>query len=330
MKLIFHILIIIQSASIVYGQTIQELQQSTEWDLEMLQMDIHNLDEPQQGIMTMGAFPVKNYSGAAGVTDHHYQIGDREILGASYFIGKNEKIHHNYKEGDTHIAFFNILFLLPEGAIVPDDHTFDHVLSRNHPIYLGQGYIKTGRFPIEYLAFSDGLDKSFGIINMKIFELTLGNTILVSMESDRSLRFLQIEAPYMSISDASERIASLLALDEVTEFYNIQKGEAKKIVEPAPEKNYQDKRIEVAFTHTMTQSDLDKIKAEMLKENIQLEFINAKFNADGKLTSISFSVSTDDGYSGSASSMNVHLSPIGFYRDFRKGAKSSFGTGTPK
>lgn len=85
-------------------------------------------------------------------------------------------------------------------------------------------------------------------------------------------------------------------------------------------------KIEVRFNHQLRFNDLAQIKSTMAKKGLNLEYKYLKFDEEGKLVAISFSVDCNNGMRGSAENDQVlDNSTIGFYRDYNKGAKSPFG-----
>jgi len=327
MKVIIHLLSTICFVSTIHCQTQQELTKNKDWDLEQLEFDISNLQEPQTGLMTMGAFPVKKYKGAAGVSPYIFQVGQTNILCLTFFVGKHKDNKHLYKSTDSHIGFFTVVCPIESEVILSDDYTNNLVLSRNHPNYLGQGYINNQHFPIEYLSFVDGKNEGHAIINLKLFDLDYGNLILVAPQQDKSLRFLQLSSVYLNMETAHLHFKSLLEKDEVLDFFDITKAPVKQVVKSSTKKDYLEKRIEVKFTNQMTKEDLERIQKDMKAEKIELTFPSTEYDEQGKLKSIFFVVKTNDGFSGTATSIDLIRNPIGFYRDYNEGAKSSFGTG---
>ena len=85
-------------------------------------------------------------------------------------------------------------------------------------------------------------------------------------------------------------------------------------------------KIEVRFNHQLVFNDLALIKLNLAQKGITLEYKYLKFDEEGKLVAISFSVDCNDGLRGSADNDKVtNNSKIGFYRDYNKEAKSPFG-----
>lgn len=91
------------------------------------------------------------------------------------------------------------------------------------------------------------------------------------------------------------------------------------------------KRVEVAFTHSLNLDSLIKIKRELEKIGIVIQYKKIEFNVHNLLVNLDCEVICNDGFSGSfgtgsLSSQNSNKR-IGFYRDYSPDAKSPFGTG---
>jgi hypothetical protein len=85
-------------------------------------------------------------------------------------------------------------------------------------------------------------------------------------------------------------------------------------------------KIEIRFNHQLAFNDLALIKLNLAQKGITLQYKYLKFDDEGKLVAISFSVDCNDGMRGSADNDKVtNNSRIGFYRDYDKNAESPFG-----
>ena len=310
------------------GQTLSDLQNSEDWDLELLEFDLNTQSEPRQGMMTMGAFPVMRYQGSGGVSSHHFSVGDAAFAGSSFFIGKNDHNNQLYEGEDVQRSFFTILTQVD--ASYDSDQTASSILSRNHPDYVGQGCLKTHGLSVEYLAFSEGDDPAHALVNMKLFDLAEGNTILLAPQADGSFRVKQVDLGYMSLKESQKKVSNLLAEPTTVSFFGIASGEVKRVGVQKDTSDYEKKRIEVVFHKGLRRMDLDRIKAEMAQQDITVTYHNLEFSRRGKLKEISFTVKTNDGYEGSSSSKLLGLAPVGFMRDFSEDAKISFSVGTLK
>jgi hypothetical protein len=80
--------------------------------------------------------------------------------------------------------------------------------------------------------------------------------------------------------------------------------------------------------YTMTLAVLEKIKAGLKKEKIDLNFEKLEFDSmNGKLSFIKFRVDCNDGFKGSTGLPLSKDKKIGFYRDYDPRADSPFGVG---
>ena len=325
----FFTLLLISTLSLTVSltaQSINELQDTTKWDLELLAFDLQTMEAPRQGLMTMGAFPTQHYQGSAGTRSYHFKVGEAEFVGASFFIGKTDKNKHLYQGEDSQKAFFTILTQVD--ATYTD--TASHIISRNHPNYIGQGHIQTHGLSLEYLAFSKGDAPATAVVNLKLFDLTKGNTILLAPMPDKSIRVKQLDLGYLSMSGAESQVEDLLKEPSHLEFFDIEAGPVACVSDKQDDHEYRDEVIEVIFTNKLTQADLDRIQAEMNDKQIELSYNETSFSSKGRLKSLSFTVKTELGNEGSASARALFLAPIGFLIDYREDAKVAFRVGTMK
>lgn len=87
-------------------------------------------------------------------------------------------------------------------------------------------------------------------------------------------------------------------------------------------------KVEIVFNASMTLAVLEKIKAGLKKEKIDLDFEKLEFNPfDGKLSFIKFHLDCHDGFKGSAEYPISNNKKIGFYRDYIQNVESQFGVG---
>ncbi|MBK6932138.1 MAG: hypothetical protein IPH12_15230 [Saprospirales bacterium] len=88
------------------------------------------------------------------------------------------------------------------------------------------------------------------------------------------------------------------------------------------------RRVEVFFMNVHTKTDLMNIQAELGAQKITLEYTHMKFDADGHLQELGFTVDCQDGFKGSAKTDQAPADQsFGFYRDYRPGAAQPFGAG---
>jgi len=91
-------------------------------------------------------------------------------------------------------------------------------------------------------------------------------------------------------------------------------------------------RIQVAFTNEFTLDSLVFIKNDLETRGITINYKKIEFDDNKRLQSIECEVDCNDGYKGSFSINYLNTQNkerrTGFYRDYSKNAKSTFGTGS--
>lgn len=72
------------------------------------------------------------------------------------------------------------------------------VSSRNHPVYVGEGSIRTEGPMVDWVAIQPAHTAGSALVNMRYFDFTAGRLVIVCPQQDKSLRFLQIQTPFLS------------------------------------------------------------------------------------------------------------------------------------
>jgi hypothetical protein len=199
---------------------------STTWDQEKFENDKQFIGLEDIGPFENGAFPVPNYDligkgsfKGLGTLSEEFQLNDKNILMNGFYIGKNELNKYRLNTMKNEV-FFQILVLTDTIDNVNYKLNQSSVTSRNHPDYLGQGFIKTKNNRIDYLAFQTAENNNYAIINARLFDLNYGKTILIAPQKDKSIKSLQINSPQIT-SDSIIQYTNKLLLDKkIIEFFN--------------------------------------------------------------------------------------------------------------
>lgn len=200
------------------------------WDQEMLQSDLKIQGQPL-GPLTFGAFPTPQYDligenafrgignflypGVQGYTKH---IADKTILFNSFFINKNSLNKDRLGEKPNEV-FFQIIALTDFIDSTGFSHIKSQILSRNHPDFVGQGTFKTADNQIDYVAFQTVTGEAFALVNMRLFDLSDGKTILIAPHQDGSMRSLQLSSPLLSSEEIDAYTDQLLRQERVIQFF---------------------------------------------------------------------------------------------------------------
>lgn len=198
---------------------------SSTWDKEMLENDKQFIGIGDFGPFELGAFPVPNYDiigegsfKGMGTLYEEFQLNDKNILMNGFSVGRNELNKGRLKNMKDEV-FFQILVLTDTIDSVNYKLNQSIVISRNHPDYLGQGFIKTKNNRIDYFAFQTAENNSYAIINTRIFDLSFGKVILIAPQKDKSLRSLQIKSTQMTSDSIVQFINKLLMNKKIIDFF---------------------------------------------------------------------------------------------------------------
>lgn len=209
-------------------QHLKNRQDSTIWDLELLQRDI---DENKQngivGPIAHGAFPVPKYAllgkesfkgigtwgNSAGI-----DFNGKKIVYGNFFANNNAIIK-KFIGNKTNEVFFTIVVLTDFIDTINYTHGRQFMLSRNNPDYICEGFFKTKNNEIDYTAFLTANRDAYSIVNMRLFNLKYGRTILIAPQKDGSLRSMQIQSPIFSNEEIKGYIDKILKQDDIKAFF---------------------------------------------------------------------------------------------------------------
>ena len=201
------------------------------WDSAMFYNDLLNFGSETDLPLVNGVFPTPDYElmgkgsfkgvgnfGFSGGEDLEKRIGDKTILYNSFFVGASE-INKDFVGDKKNEIFFQIIVLTDFVDTLNYSHLSSEIVSRNHPDYIGQGFYRTQNNHIDYVAFNTADRNTYAIVNMRLFDLSLGKTILIAPQKDKSFRSLQINSPQMSSDEVDGYTGELLGREEVIDFF---------------------------------------------------------------------------------------------------------------
>ncbi|MGI9527941.1 MAG: hypothetical protein ACR2MS_12610 [Weeksellaceae bacterium] len=172
----------------------------TKRDNEMFNYDINNrLNHNNILPLTPGVFPVAKYKyfggedafKGGGSSSNKVDTDFGSFVFTSFFINKNELSKSVLKEKNE-LVFFNIGVLIDTIYMDVSKQFMSSFVSRNHPDMIGQGSLLTKYSKIDFVSFFNYHNQdSYAIVNMKLLDLSFGNTILIYPLSDGSFRFFQ-------------------------------------------------------------------------------------------------------------------------------------------
>lgn len=199
---------------------------STKWSLKNWKADNQNKRVKGKPIIE-GVFPVPDYNLADSTFNglgnsgdwKGFELKNKKIIYHSLYVNKNN-INDKYIPSKPNEVFFTIVALTDTVDTNRYTHTNISVTSRNHPHYVGQGFIKTKKNEIDFVSFITADRNAYALVNMRLFDLRVGRIVLVATKKDGTFRSLQLESPIMSSDEMNEYIQHLLSNDkEVIGFF---------------------------------------------------------------------------------------------------------------
>ena len=198
---------------------------STTWNNEMFNSDKQLIGIGEFGPFEIGVFPVSKYEllgegsfKGLGNKNEDFKAGDKTIVMNSFFVAKNG-INQERLKGKDDEVFFHLLVLTD--TLDTENYNLNKsiAISRNHPDYVGQGFVKTKSNIIDYFAFDTAEGESYAIINTRLFNLNFGKTILIAPKNDGTLRSLQIECPQLTSDAIIAYTDSLIKEKQIVRFF---------------------------------------------------------------------------------------------------------------
>ncbi|MGB5667413.1 MAG: hypothetical protein WBM53_11225, partial [Maribacter sp.] len=131
--------------------------------------------------MINGVFPVPNYDLAdstfVGLGNSGEWKGiilkDKTIIYHSLYVTKSN-VNQEFIPDKPNEVFFTIVGLTDSIDTKKFTHTSVNITSRNHPHYVGQGFIKTKSNEIDFVAFLTADRNGYALVNMRLFDLRIG------------------------------------------------------------------------------------------------------------------------------------------------------------
>ncbi len=193
---------------------------SLTWDLDLLDFDKNFLTDKGLLPFKFGVFPVSKYEifkkdGFKGIgsSGKFSKINEKDIYFNYFFINKSSLNDQILKEKDDEVFFLIGIFTEYIDTNLVNQIS-NMIVSRNHPDYIGQGTFKTKNDLINYMAFKTYEGSSYAVVNMKLFDLKYGNTILINPKQDSTFRYLQIKQTELFSTNDIDKVINKLVEDK--------------------------------------------------------------------------------------------------------------------
>ncbi|WP_115460600.1 hypothetical protein [Winogradskyella aurantiaca] len=199
---------------------LQRLQDSTSWDTTTFEIDKQLIGMDMAGPFELAAYPVPKYElltgdaeVAMGQKDYQYEVAGKHLYSSNFYV-YNNPVNQAMLGDLPNMVFFQILVV----GSTADRDAQAIALSRNHPDYYGQGYIRGPKANIEYAAFITAEGEAFAIVNTRLFHLNQGRTIIIAPQEDGSLRSLQLDSPDMTSKSMDKLTQDILKKQAILNF----------------------------------------------------------------------------------------------------------------
>ncbi len=205
---------------------LRDLQDSTTWDRDMMLFDLGNsyADMP----ITVGAFPVPDYKRMPGtfhglaMMTHTVALDNGRTLFCPAFAVRRNALNES-RVGEKDNECFCVVAVASDYPL-DDENNSDArgiAISRNNPDIVGEGFVRLMQGRVDYVCFITASGDEYAVVNMRLFNLKNGRTILIVPQTDGSLRSMQVcHEKLLELKDIPDHISSILADDETGRFLN--------------------------------------------------------------------------------------------------------------
>ena len=209
-------------------QHLKYRQDPNTWAWDLLKRDLDYISEGgTTNPIRFGAFPVPKYEllgkesfkgiGAGGNLSGIAYEGKTIVYG-NFYANRNA-INKPFIGDKPNEVFFTIVVLTDFVDTVHFTHGSLHMISRNNPDYIARGFFKTKKDEIDFTAFITASRDEFAIVNMRLFNLKYGRTILIAPQKDGALRSMQLTSPILSAMEIKNYIDKILKQKDVNKFF---------------------------------------------------------------------------------------------------------------
>ena len=146
-------------------------------------------------------------------------LNDQQIVFMS-FAASEYALNKQGERVKSEQAFFTII-TSTDTIDTKNNTTANSIFSsRNHPDYLAQGYIKTSKNAVEFVAFTTAEGERFAIVNSRLFDLNHGSYIFINTLPDGTMRSLQLKEQELPMNKTKAFVeGDLLKRSEIDSFF---------------------------------------------------------------------------------------------------------------
>jgi hypothetical protein len=166
------------------------------WFKEKMSYDLNS--DQEKVIMTKGIYNYPKYgliskftgtgNGGRSTIRMPIKLQDKQIVYSYFTMNENELYPKVKSQGEIFFAIITVTDVNATNYKAPLN-----ISSRNHPDYLGEGYIRSNDTQIDFMAFTTPDKGNFAIVNKRIFDLSHGAILLIAPQIDGTLRSMQLK-----------------------------------------------------------------------------------------------------------------------------------------
>ena len=190
------------------------------WDMELFEEDLQVLSFNQKfGPMNYGAFPTPDYdlvkansfTGLSSVSTCYqpFQIDNKQVVFTAF--GMKDSPYYPFKQDGRNSQMFFTIVTITDTIDAEGYNTARYqIISRNHPDYVGQGFIMNKVNQVDYVAFCTPEQNDYAVINTRLFHLSEGRFIVIAPLKNGSLRSLQLKESPKSMEEIRDFVENEL------------------------------------------------------------------------------------------------------------------------
>ncbi|MEO0726285.1 MAG: hypothetical protein AAFZ63_17215 [Bacteroidota bacterium] len=175
---------------------------STKWDREMFADDLefHQvLAEYLSPAIAEIPSPLAEYEwGYGALMPLKIEVEGKQLIGYTLAYAKDSYRAHMFTDQEAfYHPFFNLIVLTDS---LETEQRSSAMISRNYPHYMSTGKFKTSAGDLDWVQMQMADGQNFAIVSQRYLDLTYGQTVLVALQKDGSIRIRQIKLSPESIT----------------------------------------------------------------------------------------------------------------------------------
>ena len=137
-----------------------------------------------------------------------------------FYFNKNSIYKDVLNEIESSV-FFRLIILTGNSNSNNEDTNHIMISSRNNPNYVSQGSYIAKSFKIDYIAFITPDVNSYALINMRLFDLNYGGTVVIVPQKDKTIHSMQLKSnEHITKNNLENYFKKIIKNPELEDFLN--------------------------------------------------------------------------------------------------------------